>query len=186
MQAREVARTVVACVSRVDGAVMEHLLRVRNELMSPEAADRSARFAILYTSGWFVMWVEGSDDAVDYAVRRVALDARDEERKVLHHSRGPAGLLERVMVVTTQTPLTPSEFARWIGHMSDEGASLEPVDIWQRLGAPCLIDSSTRPCRRPQQQFVLIAADDHGPVDQLREIGLRYARPNRWYTIGLA
>jgi hypothetical protein len=121
MQAREVTRTVVACVSRLDGPVMDHLLRVRNELTAPDAAAASAKFAILYTSGWFVMWVEGSDEAVDYAVRRVALDPHNEDQKLLHRSRGRAGLRERVMVVATQTPLNPSEFSRWIAHMSDEG-----------------------------------------------------------------
>jgi hypothetical protein len=186
MQAREVTRTVVACISRLDGPVMDHLLRVRNELTAPDAAAASAKFAILYTSGWFVMWVEGSDEAVDYAVRRVALDPHNEDQKLLHRSRGRAGLRERVMVVATQTPLNPAQFSRWIAHMSDEGPSLEPVDIWQRLGAPCLIDSSTRPCRRPQQQFVLIAADDHGPVDQLREIGLKFSSPIVYQRFGLA
>jgi hypothetical protein len=181
----DVARTVFACVSRLQVPVMDHLLTIRNELTAPGLPGDGAKYAFLYTSGWFVMWVEGSDEAVDFAVQRVAGDPRNEDQKLLHQSHGRAGLRERIVVATTQTPLRPTEFARWVLHMRDEGPSLEPVDIWNRLGAPCLIDSSSRPCTRPLRQYVLVAADDHGPVDQLRELGERFNSPVVYQRMGL-
>jgi len=95
-------------------------------------------------------------------------------------------LRERVVVASTQTPMRPTQFARWVMQMKDEGPMLEPLEIWNRLGAPCLVDTSRRPCTRPTHQYALVVADDHGPVDQLRKIGERYASPVIYQRIGMA
>jgi hypothetical protein len=186
MSARhEVARAMSASVWRMDGAPMEHLLKVRNEI-GPHAPSL-AKYGILYTSGWFVLWTEGRNETiVDGAMARAGMELRNEQQVVLHRSRGPARLHERIIVAATQTPLRATEFARWVMHMRDEGPSLEPVDIWNRLGAPCLIDPSKRPCTRPVQQFALIAADDHGPVDRLRALSERFTSPIVYQRFGVA
>jgi twitching motility two-component system response regulator PilH len=179
-----VTRAVVASVSRMEGSVMDQLLAIRNDICTPQRTR--VRSAFLYTSGWFIVWVEGDDEAVDEALKIAADDKRNEHQKILHRSRGPATLQERVIVATTQTPMRPTQFARWVMHMKHEGPQLEPQEIWNRLGAPCIIDSSRRPCTRPAQQFALVAADDHGPVDQLRKIGERFASPVIYQRFGLA
>ncbi|MEJ6023924.1 hypothetical protein [Ramlibacter sp. PS4R-6] len=180
----EVTRALVASVSRMEGSVMEQLLAIRNDICAPGQVRVNSAF--LYTSGWFVVWVEGSDKAVDAALKRAADDKRNHHQKLLHRSRGPATLRERVIVATTQTPLRPTHFARWVMTLRDEGSRLEPLDIWNRLGAPCLIDPTRKPFERPEQQFAVVAADDHGPVDQLRKIGERFASPVIYQRFGLA
>jgi len=180
-----VTRAVVASVSRVEGSVMDQLLSIRNELCGPGVRNR-ARFALLYASGWFVLWVEGSEAAVDAVLKEAAADKRNEHQKILHRSRGPVGLHERVIVATTHSPLRPTHFARWVMHMMDKGQHLEPSEIWHRLGAPCLIDHARIPCTRPLHQFAIVSADDHGPVDQLRKIGERSASPVVYQRFALA
>jgi hypothetical protein len=180
-----VTRAVCASVSRIEGSVMDQLLAIRNDLCGPGIQNR-ARFALLYASGWFVLWIEGSDAAVDAALKHAAADSRNEHQKVLHRSRGPVFLRERVVVATTQSPMRPTHFARWVMHMMVEGPRLEPVDIWNRLGAPCLVDNARAPCTRPLQQFAIVSADDHGPVDQLRKIGERFASPVVYQRFALA
>jgi hypothetical protein len=180
----EVTRAVCASLSRAEGSVMDQLLALRNEVCAPERMR--VHYALLYTSGWFLLWVEGSDEAVDAALQRAARDKRNEHQKLLHRSRGPAALHERIVVATTQTPLRPSQFARWVMHMKDHGRKLQPADIWNRMGAPCLIDPDRTPCTRPAQQFALVTADDHGPVEQLRKVGERCGSPVIYQRFGVA
>lgn len=180
----EVTRAVAASISRMEGSVMDQLLAIRNEICSYRRAR--VNYAAVYTSGWFIVWVEGSDDAVARALQALGSDPRNEHQKLLHKSRGPATLHERVVVATTQTPLRPTEFAKWVLHMKDQGRFMEPREIWNRLGAPCLVDRMGRPCTRPTQQYALVAADDHGPVDQLRRIGERFQTPVIYQRFGLA
>jgi hypothetical protein len=180
-----VTRAVCASVSRIEGSVMDQLLSIRNELCGPGIRNR-ARFALLHTSGWFVLCVEGSDAAVDAVLKHAATDSRNEHQKILHRSRGPAWLRERVIVATTHSPLRPTHFARWVMHMMDKGQRLEPADIWNRLGAPCLVDHARIPCARPLHQFAIVSADDHGPVDQLRKIGEASSSPVVYQRFALA
>lgn len=181
---KEVTRAVCASVSRMEGSVMDQLLAIRNDLCAAERAQ--VHYALLYTSGWFVVWLEGAGEVVDKALKVLADDPRNDHQKILHRSLGPVSLHERVVVATTQTPLKPTQFARWIMHVKNDGALMEPKDIWNRLGAPCLVDAARKPCMRPTQQFALVAADDHGPVEQLRKIGERYASPVIYQRFGLA
>jgi hypothetical protein len=181
---KEVTRAVCASVSRMEGSVMDQLLAIRNDICAPE--QTRVRSAFLYTSGWFVVWVEGSDKAVDTALKRAADDKRNQHQKLLHRSRGPATLRERVIVATTQTPMRATQFARAVMHLKEQLAGFQPQDIWNRLGAPCLIADPHDPWTRPARQFALVAADDHGPVDQLRKIGEQFASPVIYQRFGLA
>lgn len=181
----EVARAVCASIARVDAPPMEYLLRVRDEVLA-EVPLGAAKYAILHTSGWFVLWVEGRSEIVEQALSRAASELGNEKQVVLHRSNGPGRLRDRIVVATTQTPLRASEFARWVMQLRDDGPALEPVDIWNRLGAPCLIEAAQRLGGRPAQQFALIAADDHGPVDQLRHLSERFASPIIYQRFGLA
>jgi hypothetical protein len=181
---KPVTRAVCASVSRIEGYVIEEHLSIRNDICTPGSLP--VRYAFLYTSGWFILWVEGSDEGVTAAIERAAKDRRNHHQKLLHRSTGPASLRERVVVATTQTPMKPSQFARWVMQMKDDGPMLEPLEIWNRLGAPCLVGALHAPCSRPSQQFALVVADDHGPVDQLRKIGERFHTPVIYQRFGLA
>src|ERR1700740_1882335 len=106
---RVVARAVCASISKFDGSVVHELLAVRNELCAPGRHART-RIALLYASRWLLLWVEGDDDdAVDKVMRIAAADTRVAHQKLLHRSRGPAQLVDRVAVSTTQAPIRPTQ-----------------------------------------------------------------------------
>ena len=174
---------MTAALARLEGSPMDFLLKIRNDLVA-EIPAGSAKYAIQYTSGWFVVWVEGRDEIVDAAVERARAELGSSQKLLLHRSIGAPTLHDRVIVATTQTPLTGTEFAQWVMHMRDVGTSMEPAQIWGRLGAPCLIDQKLG--TPPRHQFAVIAADDHGPVDQLRRLSERFRSPIVYQRFGVA
>src|SRR3954471_1355818 len=171
-----ITRAVCASISRIEGSVMDQLMAVRNDLCGPESKSRT-RVALFYISGWLVMLAEGSEAGVDAALQRAAEDPRNHHQKLLHRSRGPASLHDRIVVASTQSRMRPSQFANWVMHMKNEGASLEPMDIVNRLAAPCLVDASRHPCTRPLRQIAFVGTDDQAAVDPLRKLGDRFASP---------
>jgi hypothetical protein len=178
-----VGRAVTASPALLEGSPMDFLLKIRNDLVA-EIPVGSAKYAIQYTSGWFVVWVEGRDEIVDAATERARVELGSKQKLVLHRSVGAPTLHDRVIVATTQTPLAGTGFAKWVMHMRDVGPSMEPSQIWGRLGAPCLIDPNLG--TPPRHQFAVIAADDHGPVDQLRKLSEKFHSPIVYQRFGVA
>src|SRR4051812_33931916 len=110
-QPPDVTRLICASLSRVEGSVMNELFAIRNALASG-TSRRGVHGALLYTSGWFVFWLEGEPAAVESLAARAARDPRNEHQMTIHRSRGPATLSEAFTVVATQSSQTPAAFAR--------------------------------------------------------------------------
>jgi hypothetical protein len=171
-----VARAVCAGIMNFKGSVMHELLAIRNELCIPGRAP-PARIAMLYSTGWFVLWTEGDDGAVDRVLRAAAADPRVEHTTVLHRSLGAAQLHERIAVSTTQVPLSHARYGRIVERLTERGQALEPVDVFRVLAAPCLIAPAGDLDTRPTRHVALVSAQDNGPMEQLRRLGEQVRTP---------
>ena len=179
-----VTRAVCASISKFDGSVMHELLSIRNELSAPGRRMRT-RIAMLYTSRWFMLWVEGDDADVDKVLRIAAADPRIAHQKLLHRSRGPAQLLERIAVSTTQSPLRPTQYARMVAQLAERGARIKPPEIFRILASPCVAGNGDIDIR-PTRHVALLSTEDNGPIDQLRKLGERYRTPVIYRRFGAA
>ena len=182
---RVVTRAVCASISKFEGSAMHELLAIRNQLCAPGRKFRT-RVSMLYASRWFVLWVEGDDDAVDKVLAIAAADKRVAHHRLLHRSRGPAHLPERINVSTTQSPLRPTQYARLVAQLVERGSTMEPVEICRLLGAPCAIAPHGDLLTRPVRQVALLSAEDNGPIDQLRKLGERFRTPVIYRRFGAA
>jgi hypothetical protein len=171
-----VTRAVCASISKFDGSAMQELLAVRNELCGPGRNART-RIVLLYTSRWLVLWVEGDDDDVDRVLRIAASDRRVAHQKLLHRSRGPSVLPDRVAVSATQSPLRPADYAQIVARMAERGPQLDPVEMFRVLAAPCVIGGPGATGGRPSRHVALLSSEDNGPIDQLRKLGERFCSP---------
>jgi hypothetical protein len=171
--AAEVTRLICASVSQVQGSVMTEMFAIRaSHCKSVKSGAASPiRAALLHVSGWFVLWLEGPEEAVEEARRRAAQDPRNNHQKVIHKSRGPATLTESLSVATTQLPISPSVFGHHVLQIRSHHA--EPAALWQRLCAPCIAGPTSNLPAVPHQHVALLAADDNGPIDLLRSLGER-------------
>ena len=155
---------------------MHELLSIRNELCVP-GRIHNARAALLYTSRWFLFWVEGDDEAVDEWLRRAAADPRNAHQKLLHRSRGPATLVEPITVSTTQCPLRPTHFAHIVTRLAKQPhASPQPEDIWRLFAAPS-VHGSPHEMVRPARHAVVASADDNRTTEHLRRLGDCFDEP---------
>ena len=173
----EVTRVICASVSRVEGSVMNQLFEMRNRNCERPAGS-SLSAALLYSAGWFVLWVEGQKGHVDTILQRTALDPRHQHQKEIHRSHGPATLCEPLTVMATQAVERSTVFARRIYHFRElhkQGGAQVPTAIWQRLSAPCAIRQA--PGFGPQQRMALISAQDCGRLELLRKLGERSHSP---------
>lgn len=175
----EVTRVICASVCRVRGSVMSELFQIRNRLCELSGPSFAVRGALLYSSGWFVLWLEGPTAAVDAFVQRAARDPRNAHQKIIHRSRGPGSLDEGLTVCATQCADTPSDFAHRVMEALEEfraGSRAHPATIWQRLSAPCSVGAA-RPSyhRLPDRHIAVVAAQENGPIDVLRKIGDRFS-----------
>ena len=158
----EVTRMVCVGVSRVEGSVMDQLFRIRNRHCESRAGAR-VRGALLYSSGWFVLWLEGPEAEVEAVLEAAALDPCAAHQKVIHRSRGPGFLSEPFAVVSTQGAEGPSAFGRRVYHFAREvelGIMHSPAEIWRYLSAPCL--AAYEPGRAPDQHIALVSARTTG------------------------
>src|SRR5207253_557465 len=147
----EVTRVVIASESRITESVMEELFVVRARFLAADDS-KEVHAAVLYTSQWFVIWVEGPDDGVDAVLKRSAKDKRHAHLRVIHRSHGPRTLSERLTLASTQGSDLPFEFARRIHAVETASPALQPGTIWRRLSAPWTLgdpaDIAAPPCRR--------------------------------------
>jgi hypothetical protein len=171
-----VTRAICAGISKFDGSAMNELLSIRNELCTPERNSRT-RVAMLYTSRWFMLWVEGDDPAVEKVLGIAAADRRVAHQKLLHRSRGPAQLPDRVTVSMTQSPLRPTQYVRIVAQLTEHGPYLEPLQIFRAMASPCVIAPEGDVRTRPTRHIALVSAEDNGPIDQLRKLGERFRTP---------
>src|SRR5213076_769624 len=112
-QSMNVTRVLRASISRVNGSVMEELFAARERVVLERIEGLNA--CLMHSSGWFLLWLEGSDEAVDFVLKRSSKKLRlHVAPRVIHRSKGKATLKEALTIMTTQWPETPSDFARRI------------------------------------------------------------------------
>lgn len=177
--AGEVARVILVSVSRVQGSVMQQLLAERNRI-GARGDEPGVRAALLHSSGWFVLWLEGDEASIAKVVQRYLRDPRHAHQRELHRSRGGATLTEALTLAATQGSETPGDFARRIYGLKKEqdgDASLGPQEIWQRLSAPCTLKQEGAHPPRIGRHFALAASDDPGATDTIRKLAERFSRP---------
>ena len=166
-----VTRLVCASLSRIQGSVMDQLFAIR-EQQSKLAGQATVHCALLYASGWFVIWLEGSEAQVEAARIACQRDSRNERQIVIHRSVGPAGLSEPFSVATTQVPVSSSAFGHRVMRVKDgKVAHSGPDAVWNYLSAPCTMTLSEQDKARPCQRVAVISAEDNGPIDVLRTLG---------------
>ncbi|HEY8050112.1 MAG TPA: hypothetical protein VIE63_13135 [Ramlibacter sp.] len=131
------------------------------------------RASLMHTSGWFLLWLEGTDEAVDTVLRRSSKRLRlHTQPRIVHRSRGAATLTERLTLLSTQWPETPEEFAGRIEAAERADPPLEPARIWARLAEPCALAQG-----RPPRRVALVAADDTHSIDLVRKLADRFRVP---------
>jgi hypothetical protein len=167
-----VTRVLRASISRVSGSVMDELFAVRERAIATEPVD-GLRASVMYSSGWFLLWLEGSDEAVDLVLKRSSKKLRlHTEPRIIHRSKGAPTLTEPMTLLTTQWPETSAEFARRIEAAEREQPPLEPAEIWRRLAEPCVFVG-----QEPSRRVALVGADDIRSIDLVKKLAERYGMP---------
>jgi hypothetical protein len=167
-----VTRVLRASMSRVNGSVMSELFAAREKACGPNRIEGLCS-ALLYSSGWFVLWLEGSAEAVDRVLTRSARHACHARPRIVHRSVGPATLSEPMNLLTTQGPETAADLARRLDVLC--GSGLEPGEIWRLLSEPSTLDAAAQvPVLR---RIALVAADDNHSIDIVRKLAERFRRP---------
>src|SRR5687768_17162846 len=87
--------------SRVSGSVMDELFAARARACGPQRIPGLCG-ALLYSSGWFVLWLEGNADVVDSALERSAGHSCHFDARIIHRSAGRRTLDEPLTLTTTQ------------------------------------------------------------------------------------
>ncbi|MRD47783.1 BLUF domain-containing protein [Caenimonas koreensis] len=168
-----VLRVVVASESRVHGSVMEQMFGVRHSFMAAEDS-KDVHGALLYASGWFVIWLEGSEAGIEATLRRAGRDTRHARMRLIHRTRGHRALADKITLVTTQGADQPFDFARRIHAIASSGNSMTPAAIWHQLSAPCTLPPPGE-APRPKRGIAVMACDDNSSIDVLRKLGDRFA-----------
>src|SRR4051812_40794670 len=141
-----VTRVLRASVSCVSGSVMEELFAARERAFAEPVEGLNA--ALMYSSGWFLLWLEGSDEAVDTVLKRSAKRLRlHTQPRIIHRSKGAPTLTEPLTLLSTQWPETHGEFSRRIDAAERAMPMLEPHQIWRRLAEPSAL-ADMAPSRR--------------------------------------
>ncbi|WP_158513913.1 BLUF domain-containing protein [Ramlibacter tataouinensis] len=161
-------RIVCTSVSTVRGSVMEELFRVRDRICA-QGAGTPVMGAMLYCAGWFVLWLEGPEEAVEAARQRAAEDPRNIHQQVIHRSRGPATLGVMATVVMAQVGGGPGPVWWRIQRLKDQTAPMQPLQIWQALSTP-VAGAAAAAASRPSRTIALLAAEDNGPVHLLQNL----------------
>jgi hypothetical protein len=165
-----VTRILRASISRVSGSVMEELFAARERACASQKID-GLHGSLMYSSGWFVLWLEGRDEAIDAVLKRSARHSCHAQPRVIHRSRGPATLEEPLTLATTQWPESPADFSRRIDAV-EKMADLEPREIWRRLSEPCSHEAP-----QPPRRVALVGADDTRSIDLVKKIADRFRAP---------
>jgi hypothetical protein len=167
-----VTRVLRASLSRVNGSVMEELFAAREKAVVTEPVD-GLNASLMHSSGWFLLWLEGTDAAVDTVLKRSSKKLRMHTApRILHRSRGPATLREPLTLLSTQWPETPAEFQRRIEAVEKAQPVLEPAEIWRQLAEPCSLALG-----EPTRRVALVAADDNRSIDLVRKLADRFQVP---------
>ena len=170
-----VVRIVRVSPARVQGSAMDELFAARKRV-SGSGGIPGLCGAVLHVCGWFVLWQEGPESAVEAALKASARRRRHETPRVLHRSVGSRTLVEPLALSTTQWPERPELFAQRIESLEQAGPTLRPQDLWRAFSEPCTLASSSQWPPR-QRRVGLLASDDPRSVEIARRLADRFRRP---------
>ncbi len=170
----EFVRALRVSRSQVGGSVMDEMFAARARACGTQRVPGLCG-ALLYSSGWFVLWLEGNADVVDAFLARSAGHACHFDARIVHRSAGRRTLDEPLTLTTTQGRESVAAFGRRIEAVTGAAAALEPCEMWRLLSEPCTI--SADPVAEPSRRIALIAADDNRSIDVVRRLADRCGRP---------
>lgn len=170
----DVLRLVRASRSRVRGSAMDELFAARKRVHGPARVPGLCG-AVLHVAGWFVLWQEGPEDAIQAALKSSSRGRHDAPR-ILHRSFGPRTLQQPLTLSATQWLEGPSLFERRIEALARAAATMRPQDVWRVLSEPCTL---TPPTVLPAlgRRFGLLASDDQRAIERARRIADQFKRP---------
>jgi len=174
-----VSRLMGASVCRMPGSVVEQLLAMREGICRLNTR-LGVRTALLYSSGWFLQWHEGSAQAVDEIWNRSLTHPGHAHPRMIHRSVGPARLAETLHIATLHNGDKPSDVARRLYGIEREhelGWSAEPAEIWQMLSAPCMLRPPDAALSAARRHVVAVTSEFTESVDLIKVIADRYCAP---------
>jgi len=162
-------------MSCVSGSVMSELFAARERALTEPIEGLHA--SMLYSSGWFLLWLEGSDEAVDIVLKRTTKRLRIHTApRVIHRSKGAPTLKEPLTLLSTQWPETQTEFGRRIESVEHMKPPLEPRDMWRLLAEPCALPN-VQSVGDPIRRVALVGADDTRSIDLVRKLADSFGVP---------
>lgn len=167
-----VTRILRVSRARAEGSTMDQLFAARRRV---HGASRVAGLcgAVLHVAGWYVLWQEGPEDAVEEALRAPLRKRRPDLPRLIHRSVGPRTLSEPLAVSTTQWIESPEVFAGRIDAVAASG--LEPRDAWRALGEPPTLPAPSESA--PAGRVGLLASVDARAVEIARHLAGHFQRP---------
>lgn len=150
---------------------MEQLFSARKRVNGPGRVP-GLFGAVLHVSGWYVLWQEGSEQAVNAALAAVRR-RRHGTARLLHRSVGPRTLVEPLALSTTQWHETPEQFEQRIGAVAHLAGD-DPRQLWRLLSEPCTLSDPSQPARH---RLALLASDDHRSIEMTRRLAEHCRRP---------
>jgi hypothetical protein len=174
-----VSRLMGASVCRMPGSVVEQLLAMREGICRLNTRV-GLRTALLYSSGWFLQWHEGSAEAVDEVWNRSLTHPGHAHPRLIHRSVGPATLAETLHIATLHNGDKPSDVARRLYGIEREhelGWSAEPAEIWQMLSAPCMLQPPDAALSAARRHVVAVTSEFTESVDLIKVVADRCHAP---------
>jgi hypothetical protein len=165
-------RLLWATHERPVGSAVEAMLAQRAALLE-RAASTGVHTALLSTAGWLVHWLEGPQQAVQAAWEELSLHEGKRNPLLLHRSRGASLLVEPVQVASLYADKGTDVARRLhaIAREQEQGWNAEPLEVWQALSAPCLVDANGSLGIVGRRQVLALASDDNEAVELVRSVG---------------
>jgi hypothetical protein len=164
-------RLLCAVHQRPAGSAVEAMLAQRAALLE-RAASAGVHTAVLSTAGWLVHWLEGPNEAVHEACEQLRLDAGASRPILLHRSLGPAALREPVQIASlyAEKGCDVARRLHYIAREHEQGWAAEPLEVWQALSAPCLVDSNGSLGFVGRREVLALASDDNEAIELVRSV----------------
>jgi aromatic ring-cleaving dioxygenase len=140
------------------GPVLNEMRVIRDQAVANNRKS-GIRVALMNSNGWFVQWIEGTQEGIDRLLQRVSGDPRHRDVMVIHHSEGRARLFRPWIGSIVQSPDSDRQFHARVHAQLERfkaGESVEPSVVWLGLSAPPAPDMP-RPVGRAPRAMLLSA-----------------------------
>jgi hypothetical protein len=162
-------RGVYATMEQIRESAMRH-----NPLVGIHAA-------LVYQSGWFVYWIEGSKGVVRELLERISLDSRHQAQYVVHRSSGRHMLMTPWSMMLSPSREGREAFGRRVIALSEQvgrGTPSLPTSVIRRLVMPMRLTKVLRsPDPDAYHRVVFCAATGDGAFGLVRWLSDQYGTP---------